>query len=219
MPVDAFILDVDGTVATCPYDFDAMRAAVHSMAAKWGVDSATLEVRGIIEQIEQTADRLAERGPSFRADAEQAVVALEVAAARHAQLLPGAAATLTELRRRGAAIALITRNCRAATGIVLQGLQEYDLLLTRDDVPHPKPHPDHVLRCLTALRCSPHGSAVVGDHPYDMKAGRAADVHLCIGVRTGNSSDSSLHQAGAHAVLDSIAELPHWLSSHQESCS
>ena len=217
MPVDAIILDVDGTVATCPYDFDAMRAAVRSVAVKWGVDITTLEVDGIIEQIAQIADGLAERGPAFRTEAEQAVVALEVAAARHAQLLPGAGATLAELRHQGSAIALITRNCRAAADIVLQGLREYDLLLTRDDVPHPKPHPNHVLRCLTALRCSPHRSAVVGDHPYDMQAGRAADVQFCIGVRTGNSSDSALHQAGAHTVLDSIADLPRWLSSHQES--
>jgi phosphoglycolate phosphatase len=208
------ILDVDGTVATCPYDFDAMRAAVADVAARWGMDAEALGIRGIIEQIAALADQLGDRGSAFRAEAEQAVVAIEAAAARHARLLPGAAAALHALRARGVSVALITRNCRAAADIVLEGLVDYDHLLTRDDVPRAKPDPDHVRRSLEAVGASADRAAVVGDHAFDMQAGRAAGARLCLGVRTGSGSDESLIEAGADAVIDSIADLPAWLEHH-----
>lgn len=216
MPIDAVILDVDGTVATCPYDFDAMRAVIADIAARWGLDAKALGIRGVIEQIGALAARLGDDGPQFREEADRAVVELEVAGTRRARLLPGAAAALESLRQRGIAIALITRNCRAAADIVLERLSHYDLLLTRDDVPRAKPDPDHVLRCLTALGASADRTAVVGDHRYDMEAGRAAGVRLCIGVRTGSSSDQSLLEAGAHTIIDSIADLPDCLPNHKE---
>jgi phosphoglycolate phosphatase len=213
----AVILDVDGTVATCPYDFDGMRAAVTRVAAKWGVDAASLAGQGIIERIALIAERLGERGGGFRKEAEQAVCALEVAAAETAHLLPGAAAALARLRQHGLKIGLITRNCRAAAARVLSGLRDYDVLLTREDVPDAKPHPDHVLRAAAALGCRPDQAAVVGDHAFDMQAGRAAGACICIGVRTGNSPDASLSEMGADVILDSLADLPDWLLGDQEA--
>ncbi|MFB3883442.1 MAG: HAD family hydrolase [Armatimonadota bacterium] len=216
MPIDAAVLDVDGTVATCPYDFDAMRAAVAEIAARWRADVDKLGVRGVIEQIDAVAQQLGEGGGAFRGEAEEAVSAIEVAAARNARLLPGAAEALAELRAQGVAVALITRNCRAASDLVLRGFDDYAVLLTRDDVPLAKPDPDHVLRALAAVGRGPENAVVVGDHGYDMQAGRAAGARLCVGVRSGNSPDSALLQAGADAVIESIAELPRWLRDRGE---
>ena len=223
----AVILDVDGTVATCPYDFDGMRAAVTRVAAKWGVDAADLPVRGIIERIALIAEMLREQGgggrgqemnscptgggEEFRTEAEQAVRELEVAAAETACLLPGAAEALARLRQHGLKLGLITRNCRAAAERVLSDLHGYDVLLTREDVPDAKPHPDHVVRAAAALDCRPNQVAVVGDHAFDIQAGRAAGACVCIGVRTGGSPDASLREVGADVILDSLADLPNWL--------
>ena len=216
MPVDAAVLDVDGTVATCPYEFDAMRAAIAEIAARWRVDARELGVRGVIEQIARIAALLGEEGAAFRREAERAVTAIEVEAAGNASILPGAAEALAELRRSGVAVALITRNCRAAADIVLRGFEDYSALLTRDDVPLAKPDRDHVIRALAAVAAAPERAVVVGDHGYDMHAGRAAGVLLCVGVRTGASSDESLLEAGADAVIDSIADLPRWLRERGE---
>jgi len=214
-PIEAVILDVDGTVATCPYDFEAMRAAVRRLAAARGVDTAQLGIRGIIEQIDAVANRLPDDAARFREEAEAAVIEMEVESARTAELLPGAAEALSRLRREGLAIALITRNCRAASELVLGGFDDYDVLLTRDDVPHLKPHPDHIRRALAAVGRSPDCAAVVGDHIFDMQAGVAAGVRLCVGVRTGSSSEADLLKAGAGDVIDSLADLPQWLC-HRE---
>lgn len=212
----AVVLDVDGTVATCPYDFDAMRAVVAEVARRWGFSREISEPRGVVERIALIAGALGERGEGFRADAEDAVAKLEIHGARSSRLLPGADAALAELRAAGLKVALITRNCRAAAERVLLRLGAYDVLLSRNDVPRAKPDPDHVRRALAALGCDPAEAVVVGDHVFDMEAGRAAGAAHCLGVRTGASSDAELLAAGAEAVIGSIAELPAWLRGRME---
>jgi len=209
--IDVVILDVDGTVADCPIDFGRMRAEVRTIAARWGVDTGGLAVRGVIEQVRAVTGALGDKGEGFRREAERAVEAIEVEAARRARLLPGAPEALAELHRSGVAIALVTRNCRAAAEIVLRDVTSYDVLLTRDDVPAPKPDPDHIHRSLAALGGTADRAAMVGDYDFDMLAGRAAGVQVCIGVRTGGGTDRSLTEAGADVILDSLAEVPAWL--------
>jgi phosphoglycolate phosphatase len=214
--ITAAVLDVDGTVVTCPYDFDAMRAAVGEEAARFGVNTADLGVKAVLEQIAAVTDLLGSRGGEFRVRAESAVEEIEVAAAGTASIIPGARDALDALRSRSLAVALITRNCRAAARIVLEGLDCYDVLLTRDDVPRVKPDPDHVLQSLARVARPADRAAMIGDHAFDMQAGRAAGVRVCVGVRTGNSPDASLLSAGAEAVLDSLADLPRWLAAYEE---
>ncbi len=216
VPIRAVVLDVDGTVVTCPYDFNAMRVSVAELAAAYGVDTATLGVRGVLEQIDATAAKLGSPdGDVFRQRAEAAVEAIEVSAAATATFLPGAREALEELRARGLGIALITRNCRPASERVLTGFACYDILLARNDVPRPKPDPDHVLRSLDGLGETAEHAVMVGDYAYDLEAGAAAGVQLCVGVRTGGATDESLFQAGADVVLDSLADLPAWLAARE----
>jgi phosphoglycolate phosphatase len=49
--------------------------------------------------------------------------------------------------------------------------------------------------------------AVVGDSPHDMHMARAGKAGRAIGVLTGVSSKDALLEAGAHIVLESIADL------------
>ena len=49
--------------------------------------------------------------------------------------------------------------------------------------------------------------AVVGDSPHDMHMARAGKAGRAIGVLTGVSPREALLEAGAHDVIDSIAEL------------
>jgi phosphoglycolate phosphatase len=215
--IRSVVLDVDGTVVTCPYDFAAMRAAVARIAAAHGVEVAELGARGVLEQIEAVGARVGEGESRFREEAERAVAEIEVSAAEQAQFLPGAAEALRGLRAQGVAVALITRNCRAVTAAVLGEWRDYDVLLTRNDVPAVKPDPDHVRRALGLIDGAPQTAAMVGDHAFDMQAGRAARMRVCVGVRTGNSRDESLLSAGAHAVIESVAQLPEWLAGYEEA--
>ena len=53
----------------------------------------------------------------------------------------------------------------------------------------------------------PSALAVVGDSPHDMHMARAGKAGQAIGVLTGVSPREALLEAGAHQVIDSIAEL------------
>ena len=49
--------------------------------------------------------------------------------------------------------------------------------------------------------------AVVGDSPHDMEMAHAGKAGRAIGVLTGVSPREALLEAGAHIILDSIADL------------
>jgi HAD superfamily hydrolase (TIGR01509 family) len=76
---------------------------------------------------------------------------------------------------------------------------------TAADVERTKPHPDLVHAALE--KAGGEGPAVmVGDSTWDVKAAEAAGIST-LAVLTGGFSKDELHEAGAAAVVRSIAEL------------
>ncbi|MGA0567508.1 HAD family hydrolase [Rathayibacter sp. KR2-224] len=128
------------------------------------------------------------------------------------EAVPGAAVAIRELRASGVRVALISGFNSATTRAMLAELGWADLadvVLSSDDVPRGRPRPDLALTAL--LRCA--GSAVermivVGDTVSDIESGLAAGAGVTIGVLTGSHDERSLADAGADAVIDSIADLP-----------
>lgn len=63
-----------------------------------------------------------------------------------------------------------------------------------------------------ALALKEFGARVyVGDHVGDMRGATAAGA-TAVGVATGPCGAEELYAAGAHVVLDSLAEFPEWLA-------
>ena len=102
----------------------------------------------------------------------------------HADLLrpfPGTVETVAELERRGIALAIVTSKHRHATleGMDLCGIvHHFPVIVTPEDVTHPKPHPEPVVLALRKLGVEPHEALFVGDSPHDMAAGKAAGVRV-----------------------------------------
>lgn len=121
--------------------------------------------------------------------------------------LPGASALLTELHRRGHAIALASSARRAEVEHHVANLGARDLVdhvITADDAERGKPHPDLVRAALDALG---HDDAVmVGDTPWDVEAAGRAGIP-CIALLTGGFCAADLLDAGAEEVLATPAEL------------
>jgi pyrophosphatase PpaX len=105
-------------------------------------------------------------------------------AIHHADLLrpfPGAPETVAELERRGYALAIVTSKHRHATleGMDLCGIvPHFQVIVTPEDVTHPKPHPEPVQVALEMLGVQPHEAVFIGDSPHDMVAGRAAGTRV-----------------------------------------
>ena len=92
---------------------------------------------------------------------------------------PGVCATVRALHAAGYRLAVVTSKMHGALerGLTLGGFDGlFEVLIGADDVEHPKPHPEPVLRALEQLDVHPQATIFVGDSPYDMESGRAARV-------------------------------------------
>ncbi|MFP3381067.1 HAD hydrolase-like protein, partial [Bacillus sp. SIMBA_069] len=86
------------------------------------------------------------------------------------------------------------------------------ITLSREDAGRGSPFPDLALTALLrAGASSVEGMVVVGDTPSDIAAGVAAGAGLVVGVLTGRYDEQALLDAGADAVLPSVADLPELL--------
>ena len=104
-----------------------------------------------------------------------------------------------------------TEAARAAIGAL--GLSNHlPHIFGYDSVARPKPAPDMVYAFAEATGTALADIAVVGDNLHDLHMARSAGAGAAIGVLTGTGERHDL-AALADAVLDSIGDLPDWLSA------
>lgn len=206
----SILFDFDGTLAP-NLDLAAIKRAVIELSVDAGVPEEECTPRLIVEIVEHGAEWLRTRGRDpkhYRENAHARIRQMELAAAEQTSLYPGVRDILVSLRRQGLALGIVTRNCHAAIQIMFPDAEEHCAsVLTRDHVQHLKPDRRHLLACLSALKCSPYSSIMVGDGLLDMSAGRALQMH-CVGVLTGYNDEAQLRSAGAHEVIPHLRDLP-----------
>lgn len=178
----------------------------------------------LLEAVEEALGALSERGvavPEVQQVRRMAVHIMdswELAAYPKARTFPGVGDMLSELSSHGFKLAVQSRACRA---YVLRSLERmdfaFDAVASRDDVKRPKPHAEGVRMLLDRLRCDARSSFVVGDHPFDIEAGRRAGT-VCIGVLTGAATEEKLVEAGADAVFSSAdVQMAGWIRAFNAS--
>jgi pyrophosphatase PpaX len=92
---------------------------------------------------------------------------------------PGVTDAITRLHAIGCRLGLVTSKNRQGSlrGLGVAGIAHaFELIVSADDVVHPKPHPEPVLRALEGLGVEPGGCVYVGDSVHDLESGRAAGV-------------------------------------------
>ena len=91
----------------------------------------------------------------------------------------GVSEAVRALRTRGGQLGLVTSKNRsgAVRGLRLVGLAEaFHVIVAADEVEHPKPHPEPVLKALDLLAARADETVFVGDARHDIVCGRAAGV-------------------------------------------
>ncbi len=81
------------------------------------------------------------------------------------------------------------------------------------DVQKTKPDPEGISKLLKLLHIDKHETIILGDHPVDMKAAKAAGVYA-IGMSHGFGTPAELIKAGAICILDSLTSLPQIIDDH-----
>lgn len=91
----------------------------------------------------------------------------------------GVAVQVRRLKQRGKRLGLVTSKMRdgALRGLQVAGLdQAFDVVVGADEVEHPKPHPEPVLKALNHLHAAAPETVFIGDSRHDIECGRAAGV-------------------------------------------
>ncbi len=123
--------------------------------------------------------------------------------------MEGSRELIVELKQRGHAVVLASSAKQDEVDHYLDLLDARELAdawTTSADVQATKPAPDLVRAALDRVDGGASGAVMVGDTPWDVKAALAADVPT-LAVVTGGFSKQELHEAGAAAVFESVAEL------------
>ena len=202
--IKAVVFDFDGTLAHLTLDFMQLNTAVHEAvrdvfpAARAFTPPAVEWVAACLQAVGPDQPNLSEL---ISRHAENALLAVEVAAARQGALFPHTRSLLKKFHTDGLAAGVITRNCRAAVLTVFPDLENFCPLLAREDVATPKPDPEHLLRMLAILNVAPQHSLMVGDHPLDILTGQRVGT-MTAGVTCGHASHAQLQAAGPDIVLE-----------------
>jgi pyrophosphatase PpaX len=123
--------------------------------------------------------------------------------------VPGTRELLQQLRNAGLKLGVVTSKGLPATteGLRLFDLEPcFDTLVTYEDTPRHKPHPDPLILGAERLGTDPAHTLYVGDALFDIQAGQAAGMKTA-GVTWGATSREALQAVGADLIADSMEEL------------
>jgi HAD superfamily hydrolase (TIGR01509 family) len=168
------IFDLDGTLVDSGLDFNAMRREMRLPAGQ--------PILEALEVMRPGADR--RRCLGILKEHERR-------GARNARVIPGVVRFLEELSRNRILTAVLTRNSRETTQLVLRRLSlNFSRVLTREDV-LPKPDPAGLLKICRQWDVSVNQVLFFGDHAFDMRAGKNAKIRTVFYAPNGNSDDQA----------------------------
>lgn len=175
----AGVFDFDGTLVSAPFkDFSRMHARAREALLPYADIPHKLE-GPVLEDIERICAGMDQSTAALaRRAALRAIEEVEVETAALCEVFPFVMPMLEDLKSRGVATAIITRNCpRAVFTAFPDASRHFRCILTREDVDRVKPHPAHLLQALAILDCRPENALMVGDHPMDVQTGKRAGTY------------------------------------------
>jgi phosphoglycolate phosphatase len=181
--------DLDGTLILFQIDYKRVRSETRRVLESYGYPSGQLTLDMLVIDMFQQANTyfIKEQGMTekkfqeIKNEADRAVILIEAEAALCAKPMPGMEEILKFVDRKHLKYGILTYNTTANAILSLEkaGLLHYfpnhDLIVGRDRVLHPKPHPDHTLFLLNRLGLQASEVCIIGDHPRDCEA--ANNIH------------------------------------------
>ncbi|WP_276168773.1 phosphonatase-like hydrolase [Zobellia alginiliquefaciens] len=129
----------------------------------------------------------------------------------------GVEKTLADLKSKHIKIALNTGYNRAIAELLLQKMNwslgnQYDTLVTADDVTEGRPHPEMISKAMENLGVTDAEKVLkAGDSIIDIEEGKNANCGVTVGVTTGAHTAEQLKSANPTYVLNSLVELTDYI--------
>ena len=115
--------------------------------------------------------------PTFEQSRQRFLTAYEKGLGQHSAPYPGLRALVSPLGVSGIKWGVVTNKLSRFAHPLMEKMDfnpPADIVITPDDVSHPKPHPESLILACKRLNCPPDRSVFVGDHSRDIEAGKAA---------------------------------------------
>jgi N-acetyl-D-muramate 6-phosphate phosphatase len=125
-------------------------------------------------------------------------------------LFAGVDALLAEIDKRSIKWGVVTNKPRRFTVPLMEALglaQRAASIVSGDDCPRPKPHPDTLLLASQQAGAEPSTCLYVGDAERDIVAGRAAGMRTLVAVYGYLGADDRPQDWGAQGMISSPLEL------------
>lgn len=159
----AFIFDMDGTLVDSKLDFDSMR---EELDFPKGVP--------LLEHIDEIKPRETPERIQYFYDV---IHQYEMKGAEASELMPGVEGFLSFLNEEGIKTAVVTRNNKIVTDITFnKWALEFEMVLSRDCVENPKPHPEGLITICENLGILSSEAVYMGDFGFDLVAAKNADM-------------------------------------------
>ncbi|MCM8829870.1 MAG: HAD-IA family hydrolase, partial [Candidatus Omnitrophica bacterium] len=196
------IFDFDGTIVKSTIEFRKIKDEILREAKKYNIKipDRNLPILELLEVIKK-------QSREFYFTGHRILKEEEIKASKDTEPYKGAVDLLKKLKRKGIKVGIITRNCRDAVESIIRKFDiPYDFLLTRDDVKKVKPDSSHIIECLKHMGLSKKDVFLVGDHLFDVRAGRKAGI-VSIGLKNDYISENDFWKEGADLVIEDIKEV------------
>jgi beta-phosphoglucomutase len=213
---EAVIFDWDGTLAdtrqVIVYSFQKALSEVHCKVSaefierRIGIGSAETFIEILHSAKVPFNDALIKRLVEKK-------IQSEIEMSGKVRLFDGSLGLLEALRGK-VMLALASMNNREVIDHMLKKLNVrrfFDVVLTADEISHPKPDPEVFLKSALKLGVSPDKCVVVEDSIFGVKAAKMAMMG-CIGVLTGVYSRAELKAANPDLIVSSLREKSEILS-------
>ncbi|RUM71176.1 MAG: HAD family hydrolase, partial [Sulfurovum sp.] len=110
-------------------------------------------------------------------------------------LLPGAKEAIVLASKYATLGVVTTKTAKYSIELLeyMDIMKYFDVLIGREDVTHPKPHPEPIYKALSKLQSDTTKYWMIGDTPMDMVAAKNANIHS-VAVTCGYADRALLTQ-------------------------
>ncbi len=195
---------MDGTLIHFQINSTKARRAAISILSSHGIEKRRLSIKkSILDNVNISKEIFKQRGYTLNQidlvlkEIDNAVSKIEYLAALNASIIGGIEDVLIFAQRKNLKQAIFTFNKHNHAKISLEKakiLKYFNVIVGRDNIENPKPHPDHLLDICQKLKVNPTEVLVIGDNFRDIECALNVGAHS-IAVHTKLAVVESLHKA------------------------
>ncbi|MFW9867328.1 MAG: HAD family hydrolase [Candidatus Thorarchaeota archaeon] len=213
-PLKAIIWDLDGTIIHFKINSTKARKVAINIFKSHGIEKKNLSIkRSILDNIIASKEIFEKRGYTSNQinqilkKVDEEVSNIEYEAALKATKIPGIEQVLIFVAENNLKQAIFTFNKNKHARISLENvglLKYFDVIVGRDDVQNPKPHPEHILDICDKLNVKPNEIVIIGDNYRDIEGAINVGAHS-IALHTRLAKEETLQKAD---IIIKECELP-----------